>query len=187
MHTFRSFKSFACFKHCQSCGHYFKENQDSKYSFLKSLVKGYGLRKNALRKGVVLLLGKGQSGENGREFQKMMIGSFIFCTARLDKSRIKNSYVYANGLFGRIVKIVCDGSSCSTGSEKVSVWINVFNTKQWLPVGLSLDKVLNFVEVECTTHSYVVNATALVKCICLEGTNCIFLCLLHEKFLVEAV
>lgn len=95
--------------------------------------------------------------------------------------------MYANGLFGRIVKIICEGSSCRTGSEKVSVCINIFDTKQQLLVGLPLDNVLNFVEVESTTHSCVVNAAKIIKCICLDGTNYMFLCPLHERFLLEAV
>ncbi|KAH7985680.1 hypothetical protein HPB49_026311 [Dermacentor silvarum] len=71
-------------------------------SFVKSLLKGYSLRKSCVRKGAVALYGKGIADGGLMTYKKATIGAFTYCVNSMDKSRRKNSYVVTSaGLFGQ--------------------------------------------------------------------------------------
>ncbi|XP_037565699.2 uncharacterized protein LOC119445491 [Dermacentor silvarum] len=117
-------------------------------SSFKTLMKGYSLRKNVCHVGSVLLIGKGVEKEDRKEFQKMMVGPFTFCTARLDKSKRNNSYAHANNIFGRIIEIFVEhNSSTAASSYEVQVCVEVLRVQSELLTNLSEAKFLHFVEV----------------------------------------
>lgn len=156
-------------------------------SSFKSLIKGYNLRKKIFKVGSVLLLGRGVRKENVTEFQKMVIGPFKFCTGRLDKSRRKNSYVNGNGVFGRISRIVVQDGPPAASSNAVRVELQIFTVTQRLFSSISRGMALEFVQVQETADSCIVNARCLNKCIFLTDTESMFLCLLHDNLVLESV
>lgn len=164
-----------------------RKGHHSLESDFKCLMKGYALRKNSAKAGHVLLLGKGERVEGGTVFQKMVLGPFKFCTARLDKSRRKNSYIFTNGLFGCIVQILLPCSPSSSSSGQVKVYVDVLNVKQAVFGSVPLDENLQFVEAEPTSQSCIVDAESLRKCICLSDTQALYLCVVHENEMLESV
>ncbi|XP_072145531.1 uncharacterized protein [Dermacentor andersoni] len=86
------------------CSHF--EDAQSKHRLMKYFLRGYNLRKNSESTGGVVFFGKGETGNRGISYKKVLIGSFLYCTKGLDKSRRLNSVVYINGTFGQIENIL---------------------------------------------------------------------------------
>ncbi|XP_075527413.1 uncharacterized protein LOC142559720 [Dermacentor variabilis] len=86
-------------------------------SFVKSLLKGYSLRKSCVQKGTVALYGKGSTEGGLMTCKKETIGAFTYCVSSMDKSRRKNSYVVTSaGLFGQVMNIISN-SDVNSGSK----------------------------------------------------------------------
>lgn len=144
--------------------------------FVRSLYKGYSLRKVSSQTGSVILFGKGNRESGSISYKKASVGVFTYCVASMDKSRRKNSYVLANGsMYGQVMDIF-------TSAEQPHREVN-FRIKKFHVVDVFLTSAFgcdcpHFVHVQET------NECATVRAV--DVTKCVFLCC-SDKTVLSAV
>lgn len=157
-----------------------KDGGTSISATFQDLIKGYRLKQMCNQVGSVLLLGKGVRRGSATHFRKMKIGVYRFCTSSLDRSRRCNSFVAADGIFGRIqdIFVVCrDGHTrCECPQRGVSVELELFLVKQSILGVVCQGSSVRFVQVEASGQSVVVSASSVTKCVAVgDGTStCLF-------------
>ncbi|CAN7941096.1 unnamed protein product [Ixodes hexagonus] len=157
----------------------------------KTMLKGYSLKVHFTENGLVQFYGKGEERDGRKHLKKIAIGCFKFCTAELDKSRRKNSYVVTgDGIFGRIVKIV---AYCSKGHvdcnclKEVDMYVRTQHVQSVMLSGLSECRAFQFVDVDETKQVLKVNTSSVRKCLCLCCPPRTFLATVSESFVFESV
>lgn len=156
----------------------------------KTLQKGYNLKVYYTRNGLVQFLGKGEEKDGGRHYKKISIGCFKFCIAELDKSRRRNSYVVADGIFGRIIKIVAhclEGHTECSCLKEVDLYVRTQCVRSTVFSGFNDSRFFQFVEVGDTDRVLKVNAMSVQKCLCLCCPPHTFLATVSEKYVLESV
>lgn len=157
----------------------------------QELVKGYRLKQLCIQVGEILLFGKGTRRDNATHYRKMKIGIYRFCTSSLDKSRRCNSFVAADGIFGRIqdIFVVCrDGHTrCECHQRDVSVELQLFVEKQSILGIVCEGSSVHFVQVEASGRSVVVCARSITKCMAVDDGTSTFLFPLTDQITLEAM
>lgn len=152
--------------------------------FVRSLYKGYNLRKVCLRNGSVILFGKGSREAGSVRYKKVSVGAFTYCVASMDKSRRKNSYVLANGnVYGQVMDIF------TTGTEQPHREVP-FRIKKFRVLDVFLASAFGcnspcFVHIQETNECAIVHALDVTKCVFLCCSDKIVLSAVHAAYVLE--
>nr|XP_054928516.1 uncharacterized protein LOC129385660 [Dermacentor andersoni] len=163
------------------------QNKDLK-SFVKSLLKGYKLRKTCIQVGNILLYGKGIQEGTRRKYRKATVGAFTYCVAAMDKSRRRNSYIVANdSVFGHIIEIFtsCASPSCSN-SDHVLFKVKKLLVRNVFLACIGDSDTVPFVSVEETSEHASVRASDVKKCIVMRCAGMTVLSVIHEGCMLES-
>ncbi|XP_042150447.1 uncharacterized protein LOC121838324 [Ixodes scapularis] len=157
---------------------------------LRSLMKGYNLRKHVVKNGAVIFQGKGQPEGDKVLFKKVRIGAFTYCVKALDKSRRKNSYVFVGGIFGQLVAIVAwckrGHTSCSC-VKNVTLRLEQLKVKDFVLSSFGALSLVQFVEVQHTNAIIEKDAASVQKCIVLCNSSRTCLCVVNDTYVLESV
>lgn len=152
-------------------------------SFVRSLLKGYCLRKNCVQKGVVALYGKGKNEGGFITYKKATVGAFTYCINTMDKSRRKNSYVLTDaGFFGQVINISTD---VNLGSQVLFKLRKLRIMDTFLSCVAGCESV-RFATVSETNEHVLVDSGQIKKCMLLCHSGTMVLCALNEEYILES-
>ncbi|XP_064460291.1 uncharacterized protein LOC135370470 [Ornithodoros turicata] len=158
--------------------------------FVTDLMRGYPLRKISNKILGALLFGKGKTSGGNVHYSKVSIENFMFCTAKQDKSRRNNSFVFAEGRFGQILDIIvcCREAGHCKCERPVAFKIQVLQSNRIILNSLdALHQICGFVEVARTTDEICVNAFNAEKCVALNVNDRMYLCTVHAECMLECL
>ncbi|XP_077491795.1 uncharacterized protein LOC144102383 [Amblyomma americanum] len=167
------------------CSHF--EDAHSKHLLMKYFLRGYNLRKNSQSTCGVVFFGKGETCNRGISYKKVLIGSFLYCTKGLDKSRRLNSFVCINGIFGQIENIlaICvEGHrSCACVRRVVFHLRKLHVVRKFVADNLS-GAIIH--EVCMTSEEVEMVCENPRKCMLLQSSSKTFVCCVASKYIFEA-
>lgn len=152
--------------------------------FVKSLLKGFSLRRFCSRAGNVILFGKGSREAGSIRYKKVSVGAFTYCIASMDKSRRKNSYVLANGnVYGQVVDIF---TTSLEPHREVHFRIKKFRVLDIFLASTTGCTSPRFVHVQETNEYLSVNALDVIKCLFLCCSDKTVLSAVHAAYVLES-
>ncbi|XP_064459796.1 uncharacterized protein LOC135370047 [Ornithodoros turicata] len=157
--------------------------------FVRSLLKGYNMRKASSKCGSIYLFGKGRKEDGIMKYKKATVGSFTYCVDLMDKSRRKNSFVSTGAdSFGQITDIftTCTDHPCTVNAHVCFRLRKLYVLNSMLSCIAGSNSV-HFASVQEANAYVTVSALDVRKCIVLSCSGQMVLSMIPEEYVLESV